>query len=217
MTFKDIADTLISNNFISDLSLSKISISLFVTFLISLWIFFTYKRYTQDEFYSKKFNISLALMPIITTSIILAMQSNLVISLGMVGALSIVRYRTAIKSSLDLFFMFWAISVGIICGAGQYLLAILMTLFVTILLSVLSRFNFSKKKELIIVRCDNVKNLTHIEADIKKSCSFAQVKSKQVGSGIVEIIFECRSLKGIDPTVLSGKEYVKDFRILSSD
>lgn len=114
MTFKDIANLLVAENFTSDLSLSKICVSLLITLLIALWIFFIYKKYAQREFYSKDFNIALALMSLITTGIILAMQSNLIISLGMVGALSIVRYRTAIKSSLDLFFMFWAISCGIV-------------------------------------------------------------------------------------------------------
>ena len=144
MTFKDIIGSLVSNNFVSDISLSKITLSLVITLLISLWIFISYKKISQDEFYSKNFNISLALMPTITTSIILAMQSNLVISLGMVGALSIVRYRTAIKSSLDLFFMFWAISVGIVCGSSQYLLAVVMSLIVSFLLIVLSKFDFTK-------------------------------------------------------------------------
>lgn len=216
MTFKDVANQLISNGFVFDLSFDKIACSLLVTLLLSFWIFFVYKKHTQNEFYSKSFNISLALVPIITSSIIMAMQSNLVISLGMVGALSIIRYRTAIKNSLDLFFMFWAISVGIICGAGQYILAAVMSLFVTILLIVLSKMDFSKKTNLLIVRCNKSSELKQAEEDVEKASSFYRVKSKTINQTTAEIIFEYKSKKDLSD-VLLGKKYIKDFQIISND
>ena len=103
-----------------DITTGKIAATLIVTALLALYIFAIYRLVTRKVFYSKNFNISLAVMSLITAAIILAMQSNLVISLGMVGALSIVRFRTAIKDPMDLAFLFWSISVGIICGAGLY-------------------------------------------------------------------------------------------------
>ena len=218
MKFKDITDLLISNGFLSDLSFTKICMSLIVTCVISFWIFFTYKKHAHNEFYSQNFNISLALMPIITTSIILAMQSNLVISLGMVGALSIVRYRTAIKSSLDLFFMFWSISVGIICGSGQYLLAIIMSLLVYLLLLMLSKFNFSQNLNVCIIRCHKPSDLDLAEKDFKEMGSFFRVKSKQINSESIEMIFEYKPRKGINlTTLLPNKKYIKDFQILSNN
>lgn len=216
LNFKNVANQLISNGFVFDLSFERIALSLIVTFLLSLWIFFVYKKNTQNEFYSKSFNISLALVPIITCCIIMAMQSNLVISLGMVGALSIIRYRTAIKNSLDLFFMFWAISVGIICGAGQYVLAVIMSLFVTILLISLSKMDFSKKTNLLIVRCNKASDLNQAEADVKKASAFCKVKSKTINSNVAEVIFEYRAGKDISD-VLSDKKYIKDFQIVSND
>ena len=218
MKFKDIADTLISNGFLSDLSMSKICVSLIVTSVLSFWIFCTYKARAHDEFYSKNFNISLALMPIVTTSIILAMQSNLVISLGMVGALSIVRYRTAIKNSLDLFFMFWAISVGIICGARQYVLAILMSILVSLLLLALSKLDFSKKLHIGIVRCHQPSDLDEAEQDFKKICSSFKIKSKQINPELIEMIFEYKLRKDVTlTTFLSDKKYIKDFQMLSNN
>ena len=218
MKFRDIIDSLISNVYLSDLSYGKICLSLVVTLLISFWIFFTYKERAQSEFYSKNFNISLALMPIITTSIILAMQSNLIISLGMVGALSIVRYRTAIKNSLDLFFMFWSISVGIICGAGQYILAIAMSLLVSFLLAILSKFDFSNKLHVGIVRCCKPSDLDLAEKDFRNVCSFFKIKSRQMNPELTEMIFEYKLQEKVDLTsFLSDKKYIKDFQMLSNN
>ena len=217
MKFKDVVDSL-SDVSLSDLSFSRICMSLFIAMVISLWIFFTYRERAKNEFYSKNFNISLALMPVITTGIISAMQSNLVISLGMVGALSIVRYRTAIKNSLDLFFMFWAISVGIICGAEQYVLAIIMSLLVSFLLFLLSKLDFSRKLNVGIVRCEKIADLDAAEKDFRSISSFFKIKSKQINSELIEIIFEYKLRKNIDlTTFLLDKKYIKDFQMISND
>ena len=95
--------------------------------LLGLFIFYIYRLVMKKTFYSLSFNISLVALTIITSSIILTIQSSIVISLGMVGALSIVRFRTAVKDPLDLVFLFWAISVGIICGAGLAEIAVIMS------------------------------------------------------------------------------------------
>ena len=121
MSFKDIFKKSFLEGFTAmDISTSKILATLAMVVILSLYIFCIYQVVTRKTFYSKTFNISLAAIAIITASIILAMQSNLVISLGMVGALSIVRFRTAIKDPMDLIFLFWSISIGIICGGGLY-------------------------------------------------------------------------------------------------
>ena len=104
----------------SDITTVRILVTLAVTCALALYIFIVYYVATKKTFYSKTFNIALFMIAVITSSIILAMQSNLVISLGMVGALSIVRFRTAIKDPMDLIFLFWSISIGIICGADRY-------------------------------------------------------------------------------------------------
>ena len=130
-----------------DITTGKIVVTLLVTVLLAIYIFVVYYVHSKKTFYNKSFNVSLALIAIITAAIILAMQSNLVISLGMVGALSIVRFRTAIKEPMDLMFLFWSISVGIICGANLYVIAILASLVITIGLLALEL-----KKTLLFVR-----------------------------------------------------------------
>ena len=112
MGFKDVFKKSFLEGFTSmDITTGKIAATLIVTALLALYIFAIYRLVTRKVFYSKNFNISLAVMSLITAAIILAMQSNLVISLGMVGALSIVRLRTAIKDPMDLAFLFWSISI----------------------------------------------------------------------------------------------------------
>ncbi|MCR5107748.1 MAG: DUF4956 domain-containing protein, partial [Lachnospiraceae bacterium] len=131
MSFKDMIKGSVMNNYFSDITVTRIALVLIASLLLGLYVFIVYRMAVNNEFYSKDFNRTLVLMAVVTAAIVLAVQSNLVISLGMVGALSIVRYRTAIKSPLDLFFLFWAISIGIICGAGLYILAIALCVIVT--------------------------------------------------------------------------------------
>ena len=115
-----------------DISVLQIFGVLCLVALISIYIFAVYRLITRKTFYSKNFNISIAALAMITAAIILAVQSNIVISLGMVGALSIVRFRTAVKDPMDLCFLFWSIAVGICCGAHMAEIAIILSVFMTI-------------------------------------------------------------------------------------
>ena len=134
MNFNDI----FKNSFLSDFSYTMdsktIILNLALTALFAVYIFFVYRSITRKTFYSRNFNISLILMAIITAAIIITIQSNIVLSLGMVGALSIVRFRTAVKDPLDLGFLYWSISVGIICGAGLSVVAAALCLIVTVII-----------------------------------------------------------------------------------
>jgi hypothetical protein len=122
-----------------EINTATILVALFFSLILGLYIFFCYRVMTRRTFYSRNFNISLVALTLITSAIILTIQSSIVVSLGMVGALSIVRFRTAIKDPMDLVFLFWSISVGIICGAGLSEIALLVSLAVTLLLFVLDR------------------------------------------------------------------------------
>ena len=125
MGFKDVFKKSFLEGFTSmDISAGRIMATFAVTCILACYVFLIYRLMTRKSFYSKGFNVSLAAMSVITAAIILAMQSNLVISLGMVGALSIVRYRTAVKDPMDLLYLFWAITSGIAAGAGMYLLVV---------------------------------------------------------------------------------------------
>ena len=164
-----------------------------VAFALGIYIFLIYRVSVNNEFYSKDFNRALVLMALVTAGIVLAVQSNLVISLGMVGALSIVRYRTAVKSPLDLFFLFWSISIGIICGAGLYLLAVIMCIAVTLGLFITGMMNSPVSLGLLIVNCDSLDSADETVDMIREHTKFLRMKNKTVSSDNVELVLEYKS------------------------
>ena len=135
MSFTDMIKKSVLEGFhTGDLSTATIAVTLGMAVAMGLFIYLVYRLTAKGSFYNRGFNKSLATLPVITAGILLAMQSNLVISLGMVGALSIVRFRNAVKDPADLTFLFWSISMGIIVGAGLYKLAVLLSLAATVLI-----------------------------------------------------------------------------------
>lgn len=145
MSVQDVIKKSILENYSSaDITTTMIVVVLGMVLLLSIYIFFIYRLKTKDVFYSKEFNISLILLALITAAIILTIQQSIIISLGMVGALSIVRFRTAIKNPLDLVFLFWSISTGIICGAGLTEVAVIVSIIITVALFVSEMIPYSK-------------------------------------------------------------------------
>lgn len=151
MSISDMIKKSVLEGFTSDLSTTNIFVSLGVAFVLSIYIFFVYRYNSKSQFYSKDFNKTLATMGVITAAIVLAIQSNLVVSLGMVGALSIVRFRTAVKNPIDLLYLFWSISVGIICGAHLYEVAVIACIVITALLFLLDLIGAPKAPYLLMV------------------------------------------------------------------
>ena len=215
MGFGDIFKNSFMEGFYStDISLATILLSMAIVCLIALYIFFAYRLLTRRTFYNKNFGISLAALAIITAAIILTIQSSIVISLGMVGALSIVRFRTAIKEPMDLVFLFWSISVGIICGAGLYSLAIIASLIVTVALLVLDLIPVTKAPMLLIVGTTDLDGEDALLNVVKKYSKHYRVKSRNISSGRMDMIVEVRvreeaalvreacALKGMDSVYL---------------
>lgn len=175
-----------------DITTGKIAATLFVTALLALYIFAIYRLVTRKVFYSKNFNISLAAMALITAAIILAMQSNLVISLGMVGALSIVRFRTAVKDPMDLAFLFWAISIGIICGAGLYEVALVTSVAVTVFILVLDMLPVGKAPMMLVVNSSVMDGEAAVLETVKKYARYYKVKSRNLSQGRLDMVVELR-------------------------
>ncbi len=193
-TFSDIFKKSFLDGFSgSDITTARILVTLLVTSLIALYIFAVYYVASKKNYYSKTFNISLALIAVITAGIILAMQSNLVISLGMVGALSIVRFRTAIKDPMDLIFLFWSISTGIICGAEMYKIAIITSLVITIGLFVLELTPAGKASALLIVNADGIDAEPEIKAVIDKYTKRSRIKSRNVSKDSLDLIVDIKT------------------------
>ncbi len=161
-----------------------------VTLCISLYIFVIYRIMTRKTFYSKGFNISLVGVALITAAIIITIQSSIVISLGMVGALSIVRFRTAIKNPMDLMFLFWSISIGIICGAGFAAYAISLSVILTIVIVFLNWMPVSKSPMIMVINCSNIDMEKDIMEIIKKHCKHPMVKARNIKHNILDLTIE---------------------------
>lgn len=220
MSTKDLIKNSVLENFTTDISLTRVCIALVFAVVLSLYIFYIYRLTTKSSFYSRDFNKSVALMSVITAAIVLAMQSNLVISLGMVGALSIVRFRNAIKSSMDLTFLFWSISVGIICGAGLYEIALITSLIVTILLFLLDIVPNPRASQLLIINSTNVNATGEIEAIVKCHTRTFQVKSRNLTKQGLDMVLEFKCKKEEDVVLLSALQelsHITNISILSHD
>lgn len=193
MSFNDAIKKSVLEGFsYADLSTTKIMTTLIITFAIALYIFFVYKMVTKSAFYFKSFNISMAIISVVTAGIILAMQSSIVISLGMVGALSIVRFRTAIKDPMDLLFLFWSIGTGIICGAGLYKIAIILAVLVTIGILILDMLPVRISPYLLIINADS-KEIEDSVLELVKSNGAYKMKSKNITAKGMDMILEVKT------------------------
>lgn len=196
MNFGDVIKKSVLDGFsYSDLSTAKIMTTLIITFAIAVYIFFVYKMVTKSAFYFKNFNVSMAIISVVTAGIILAMQSSIVISLGMVGALSIVRFRTAIKDPMDLLFLFWSIGTGIICGAGLYKIGIILAVFVTVGILILDMMPIRISPYLLIVNAESKVAEDEIISCVKGMGSAYKLKSKNITKTGMDMILEVRTKK----------------------
>lgn len=169
-----------------------IAVSLGVALLLALYLFLVYFLLERKSFYNMNFNLSLVGMTIITAAIVLTIQSNLVLSLGMVGALSIVRYRSAVKDPMDLFFLFWGIANGIMSGARQYLLAIFVSLILTVVLLLLSHFPVAKAPYVLVVNASQ-ELMERINEIIDEYCGYSKIRANHIADGKVRMIVEIKA------------------------
>lgn len=174
----------------SDLTTAAILLTLIIAIVLGLFIYFIYRTATKGGFYNRSFNKSLATMPVITAGIMLAMQSNLVISLGMVGALSIVRFRNAVKDASDLTYLFWSISMGIIAGAQLYELAIILSLCIAVLVFVLDLLPGVTTPCLLVVSASNDLEEAKLLNITKEYCKRVKVRSRNITKSGIEWIVE---------------------------
>ena len=194
MTFTDAIKKSVLEGFdAGNLTTTHIIVVLGVAVVLGLFIYAVYRTTTKSGFYNRSFNKSLAVMPVITAGIMLAMQSNLVISLGMVGALSIVRFRNAVKDSGDLAYLFWSISMGIIAGAGLFEIAIILSICVTILIIVLDLVPTFKAPCILVISADTTAKEAEITACVKKFSPKAKIRSRNVTQNGTEWIMELQA------------------------
>ena len=214
MTFNDIFKSSFLEN-VTAVSILDIVLALTLAFCLGLFIFFVYKKTYSGVMYSSSFGVTLVALTMITTLVILAVTSNVVLSLGMVGALSIVRFRTAIKEPLDIAFLFWAIADGIVLAAGMIPLAVFGSVLIGVIILVFANHKDMSNPYIVVIRArdhaSEARAMEYLRSNVKKCV----VKSKTAQKGLVELNLEIRlktdntdfinglaDLPGVDSAVL---------------
>ncbi|MCI8758908.1 MAG: DUF4956 domain-containing protein [Oscillospiraceae bacterium] len=193
LTFQDIFKSSFLENAAS-VSLFDMALALLLSFGLGMFIFLVYKKTFSGVMYSSSFGVTLVALTMITTLVILAVTSNVVLSLGMVGALSIVRFRTAIKEPLDIAFLFWAIAAGIVLAAGLIPLAVAGSVCVGAVLLALVNRKSHLDPYIMVLRCEGGESETAARSCLERSVKRLVVKSKTVQAGEVELQLELRLL-----------------------
>ena len=190
-TFRDIFKKSFLESFsTAQVDLSQAVLCFVVAALLGAYLFFLYQHITRKTFYDKYFNMSLPVLAVIVCAVVLTIQFNIVVSLGMVGALSIVRFRTAVKSPMDLVFLFWAIAIGIICGASIHVVAVIMSAVITLGLLIMELLPVAKAPVLLIVSATDSTLLPRIEETVRKYTRRYHVKSQTLEPDRLSLIIE---------------------------
>ena len=195
MTFQEIFKSSFLEN-VASVSLLDMTLALALAFGIGLFIFLVYKKTFSGVMYSSSFGVTLVALTMITTMVILAVTSNVVLSLGMVGALSIVRFRTAIKEPLDIAFLFWSIAVGIVLAAGMIPLAVIGSVVIGVILLVFVNRKSFETPYILVLQC--VDQSAELQAGIflENNTKRCAVKSKTVQRDLIELNLEVRLRDG---------------------
>ena len=191
MTFQDIFKSSFLEN-IDSVSILDMVVALTLAFAIGLFIFLIYKKTFAGVMYSSSFGVTLVALTMISTLVILAVTSNVVLSLGMVGALSIVRFRTAIKEPLDIAFLFWSIAVGIVLAAGMIPLAVFGSVVIGLVLLVFANKKSHTSPYIVVLRCRDHDSETAATGYLRSQVKRCVVKSKTAQPGSIELNLEVR-------------------------
>lgn len=189
---EDLIQDSLREGFSAEITTVKMLVILGVAFMLSLYVHIVYRLVTRNAFYYKNFGISMSVISVVTAGIVLAMQSSIVISLGMVGALSIVRFRTAVKDPMDLLFLFWSIGIGIICGADLFQLAVILSVVVTAGIVLISLLPTLKMNYLLIINAKNMEQEKAIRSILDNKVKKYKVRSKNVTADKIEMIMEVK-------------------------
>ena len=191
MTFSDIFKSSFLEN-VTAISMLDMALALVLAFGLGMFIFLVYKKTYQGVMYSSSFGVTLLALTMITTLVILAVTSNVVLSLGMVGALSIVRFRTAIKEPLDIAFLFWSIAAGIVLAAGMIPLAVIGSVIIGVILLVFVNRKSHSNPYIVVLQCAGHESEANAKAYLEQMTYKCLVKSKTAQKGLVELNLEIR-------------------------
>ena len=193
MTITDALKNSVLEGFTTSLSTADIILGLAMSLAAGLFILLIYRQAMRRVAFNRSFCITLLLVCAISAMVVLTITSNLALSLGMVGALSIVRFRTAVKDPMDLAFLFWAISTGIICGASLYEVALVSALVITIVMLGLHFLPNARPALLLLVSGTDPKLQSELERVLKANTAFYKIKSRNVSAGSIDMIVELKT------------------------
>lgn len=179
-----------------NIDFAAIVICMVITVLVALYIFLVYRMMNRKAFYNRNFNLSLVALAVITAAVILTIQSNIVISLGMVGALSIVRFRTAVKDPMDLVFLFWSISAGIICGAGFAVVAVVASVVITVIILLCDRMPMDTAAVILLVNSTDYRTESRIMEVVERHCGSSKVKARNLTKDKLNMAIEVKTGEG---------------------
>lgn len=191
MTFDDIFKSSFLEN-VTAVSIFDMTLALVLAFGLGMFVFLVYKKTYQGVMYSSSFGVTLLALTMITTLVILAVTSNVVLSLGMVGALSIVRFRTAIKEPLDIAFLFWSIAIGIVLAAGMIPLAVIGSVIIGVILLIFVNRKSHCNPYIVVIQCDGHESEKAAKAYLDEVTQRCVVKSKSAQKGSLELTVEIR-------------------------
>jgi hypothetical protein len=217
ITFSDLISSSTMNlNSGSSLTVFDIFIALFASLICAAIISYTYKNTYQGVLYQKSFNLSLILISLITTSVIMVISGNLVLSLGMVGALSIIRFRSAVKDPIDIVFMFWAVSIGIANGVAAFKVSFSTSIIISVVIILIKKIPLSSKPFILIIKT-NVGNEKILDKIISTESNQYFLKSKNINGNHEDLIFEIRIKDDLKITKkISQIKGVKDVNLIAS-
>ena len=214
MSFKDIfkssfleSNTSFLENIIA-VSLPDMALALAISFCLGLFIYFVYNKTYSGVMFSRSFGGTLVALTMITTLVILAVTSNVVLSLGMVGALSIVRFRTAIKEPMDIAYLFWSIAAGIVIAAGMIPLAVVGSVIIGIVMIIFCNHKTVEKPFIAVVTCSDAEAEKQVAQYLSEQTKKAVIKSKSAQKGNIELSYEL-SLKSDDTGFITALSDMK--------
>ncbi len=215
MNIIDAIKNSVLEQFNGSISVEMILISLLVSFVISLFIVFVYKKTFSGVVYNKTIVMTIVMIAMVTSMVIRTINSNLSLSLGMVGALSIIRFRTAIKEPMDTAFLFWAIVSGIMCGAGLYFIAVCGSLLLGLLFYVLYLMDIKAKSQYLLVVIYKSENSQIVESKLD-SLTKKKLKSKSVnGNSVIEVTYEVEYDNTVDELMKSLSGDVRNVNLVT--
>lgn len=193
MSVQDIIKKSFLEQFNTSLSTTTIMTTLLFTVILAVYVFVVYRIVCRKAFYSKSFSISLVVIAMITATVIMTVQTSVVISLGMVGALSIVRFRTAIKDPMDLAFLFWSISIGIICGANLFEVAVEGSILIAIVMLLLHFVPNVRPTLLLVVNAADSDVEDELNNVLKEYTRHYRIKSRNISSTGMSMLIELQT------------------------